>query len=339
MPQSPLPDIHTPTSRSSSTMSLAILPSSPMPYSQASMPALLPPAPSPAKRPKLTLNTSTTPQVFGKGSTSLRLETLSATSPTGRNTFRNGYGQDRSLKTTRAKPQRPNLTPLATVESAPAKPQLPTPLRTDLPSSAESGDITSSSAASTTSISTIDSLSTEVPYKLTYNITSILSNGPLPRTKSKKTSFAPSRPMFPLPKRVAFRAPLTEDIKTSKYTMAHSDIDSSNSTISTLELPSPAQELKHDKTKEVHAEDAKDGAAEDTLVASPRTGEKRESSDEDDSDTCPATPVAGRRKKSRQWRWTLGPVEPESEVSSQSPQSQDKRHKNAEVMGVQTEGS
>jgi len=40
----------------------------------------------------------------------------------------------------------------------------------------------------------------------------------------------------------------------------------------------------------------------------PLVGEKRESSDED-SDTCPETPVAGRRKRRREWVWTLGPVD------------------------------
>ncbi len=44
------------------------------------------------------------------------------------------------------------------------------------------------------------------------------------------------------------------------------------------------------------------------LAVTPRTGDKRDSSDEEDSDTCPATPIAGRRKRHRQWRWTLGPT-------------------------------
>ena len=35
-----------------------------------------------------------------------------------------------------------------------------------------------------------------------------------------------------------------------------------------------------------------------------------QSRDGDDSDTCPATPVAGKRKRDRQWVWTLGPVQP-----------------------------
>lgn len=54
--------------------------------------------------------------------------------------------------------------------------------------------------------------------------------------------------------------------------------------------------------------------AADIAATTPQTGEKRESSDEEDSDTCPATPVAGRRKRHRQWRWTLGPVEASSDM-------------------------
>jgi hypothetical protein len=111
--------------------------------------------------------------------------------------------------------------------------------------------------------------------------------------------------MFPSSKKVAFRAPLTEEIKTTKYTMAHSDI--SSSTISTLELPPPAHPQEEGK---VHREAQSEKSEQDPSSSSPHTGEKRESSDEEDSDACSATPVAGRRKRHRQWRWTLGPIEP-----------------------------
>ncbi|KAK5119330.1 hypothetical protein LTR85_007686 [Meristemomyces frigidus] len=284
-------------------MSLAILPSAPMPYGEASVPMLLPPAPS--KRPKLTLKTTQTPTLLnGKGSTSLRLETLSAVSPTARNTFSNAYNPAHAAKTPGAKPQRPSLTPLATdVPSTISR--VPTPLETDVPSLTNSA--TSSSAVSIASISTVESLSTDAPYKLSYNVTSILSNGPLPRTKRSRTYYGQSRPMFPAAKKVAFRAPLTEDIKNIKYTVAHSDIQSSASTISTLELPPVEREAEVEAKGGLGLEGVK-AAVKDTAPTSPQTGEKRESSDEEDSDTCPATPVAGRRKKHRQWRWTLGPT-------------------------------
>lgn len=326
----PLPDMHSPSSRSTSTMSLAILPSAPMPYNQASAPTLLPPAPTPSKRPKLSLNTIQTPTLLnGKGSTSLRLETLSAVSPTARNTFSNAYNPAQALRTPGAKFQRPSLTPLAT-DVPSAVPSTPTPVGSDTSSATDSAELTSSSAVSTTSVSTVDSFQTDVPYKLAYNITSILSNGPLPRARGKRTSFTPSRPMFPPAKKVSFRAPLTEDIKNIKYTMAHSDINASTSTISTLELSPPEEKAeKMEAQKMVEKVHVKAGA-KDARVITPHVGEKRESSDEEDSDTCPATPVAGRRKKHRQWRWTLGPAESTSE---------EKRPEDAGVGEEKTEGT
>lgn len=46
-----------------------------------------------------------------------------------------------------------------------------------------------------------------------------------------------------------------------------------------------------------------------TKLDGPQVGEKRDSSsDESDSDKCPETPVAGRRKRVREWTWTLGPM-------------------------------
>lgn len=125
--------------------------------------------------------------------------------------------------------------------------------------------------------------------------------------------------MFPTAKKVAFAAPLTEDITTEKYTMRHSDIESSVSTISTLEL-SPPETVKLEVEGEGNA--LKSGAktvAKKGKSTSPRTGEKRESSDEEDSDTCPATPVAGRKKRHREWVWTLGPVDTTTSTSNDRP--------------------
>lgn len=105
-------------------------------------------------------------------------------------------------------------------------------------------------------------------------------------------------------KKVAFRAPLTEDIKTTRFTLAHSDIEDSVPAISTVELAPP---LEVDDSSSANAVEANPTAI---VVTSTKTGEKRESSDEEDSDTgAAATPIAGRRKKHRQWCWTLGPIE------------------------------
>jgi len=304
MPQSPASSssLHTSPSTATSTMSLAILPSAPMAYNQP--PVLV--APSPSKRPKLSLNTSTLPAAFGKKATSLRLETLSATSPTIRNTFSNAHEEDQNLKTPCGRPQRPALSSLSISTLAQSVDQEPTPTPSE----------PSSSAASATSTSTVDSLPAEVPYKLNYNTTSILSNGPIPRTRSVRRGLAQSKPMFPSAKKVAFKAPLEEEIKTEKYTWRHSDIESSASTISTLELSPPEANESEQKTDD----STKVKPTEQLSTSSPQTGEKRESSDEEDSDTCPATPVAGRRKRHRQWVWTLGPVQSsEPSTDSQRP--------------------
>jgi hypothetical protein len=108
--------------------------------------------------------------------------------------------------------------------------------------------------------------------------------------------------------------------------MRHSDIESSISTISTLELSPPDTEKPEELSEgDAHKLNTK---SKGKKARSPQTGEKRESSDEDDSDTCPATPVAGRKKRSREWVWTLGPVETASNPS-------DKQH--PEVYGIGVE--
>lgn len=331
MPQSPhcLTDHHHTSATTTSAMSLAILPSSPATYSQ---PPLLSSKPSPSKRPKLSLNTSISPPTFGKKATSLRLETLSATSPTIRNTFSNAHEEESKLKGNGSKPKRPTLSNLSTSNIISCDNLSPSP------STSDHLDATSSSSTSTSanSISTTDSIPASVPYKLAYNATSILSNSPLPRSSSQRRTFAQTRPMFPVTKKVAFRAPLTEDITTEKFTMRHSDIESSNSTISTLELSPPEAESEGEATSKV-ADAKSEGdalksqakAAKQKSAPSPRAGDKRDSSDEEDSDTCPATPVAGRKKRHREWVWTLGPID-SANASDEGKRAEDANSRGSE---------
>lgn len=112
--------------------------------------------------------------------------------------------------------------------------------------------------------------------------------------------------------------------------MRHSDLDSSSSTISVLEL-SPPEPVKASE-KDVDEAQTGSAAQDKPEAASPHTGDKRESSDEEDSDTCPATPVAGRRKKHRQWVWTLGPV-------NQPTVEADKRPEDAGIGEEKSEGT
>jgi hypothetical protein len=274
--------------------------------SPACVPAMaqLPIIPSrPLQRPKLHINTLQ-PRIFGKAA-SLRLDTLSAVSPTARNTFSNAYD------------------PAATTH-----PTIPSALSDSASSDSASSDSASSDSASS------DSSSSVLPYKQPHNLSSILANSPITPRK-----MATARPRFPAEKRVSFRTPLEENITTVKYTLAHSDIASSTSTLSTLssldstcsssssssvqepqvqqQPKTPALSLKSvpQLSKPTLATVATDSTAK---PRSPRTGEKRDSSSsEDEGDACPQTPVAGRRKRSRDWRWTLGTL-PGSTASSSS---------------------
>ncbi|KAK6430003.1 hypothetical protein LTR95_013845 [Oleoguttula sp. CCFEE 5521] len=257
-------------------MSIAVLPSAPLPYEHVTMLS----APSPSKRPKLSLNTSSAaPSGFGKKATSLRLETLSATSPTLRNTFSNAHEDVTRLQTPGTRSHRPVLSSLS-ISSSPIS-------TVEEPSTPVGPGSSHSSVSSAASTSTTDSLPVEVPYKLAFNTASILSNA----------------------KKVAFKAPLEEEIHTERYTFRNSDIESSSSTISTLEL-TPSDRSKARDQVDDEASHLGEKPQRDLSVKAPTmTGEKRDAEeDEEDSDTCPATPVAGRRKRDREWVWTLGPV-------------------------------
>lgn len=317
MARSPPPpsDHLAPPSGSSSTMSLAILPSSPMSYSEPSLSAMASAVPSLAKRPRLSLNTTNAAPTFGKKSTSLRLETLSATSPTAVNTFSNGYDSEKSLKISTSKSTRPSLaiaTHMSCARPAPrSAPSLPI-----LPETTDTSDATASSAVSVSSVSSSEFSSTEPAYKMAYNVNSILKNGPYPRTHTRqRVAFAQPRTMFPGKKTVTFKAALTEDIQNSKYTQRHSDIEASSLTIL---LPQHEGEAMRFAAAAAAVVSTVDGAptqarSNSVIALCPPTGNKRESPDEYDGDTCPQTPVAGRRKRTRQWRWTIGSAAHEEE--------------------------
>ncbi|KAJ4985388.1 hypothetical protein SVAN01_09143 [Stagonosporopsis vannaccii] len=288
---------------------------SPSPALPSPMAASLPIMPSrPSQRPKLTVNTHQ-PRVFGKAA-SLRLDTLSAASPTARNTFNNAYEPATTTNTSST---------LNAFVAPPPGP--PAKLRLDISSTAPApASICTPDSASTLSSSTLTSASSEsagctIPYKQPHNLNSILANS---RIVPRKMA---SRPMFPAEKRVSFRTPLEEEIKTVKYTWASSDLDSSSSTLTSLDSTStdsssagPEPTATHHsvvpKLSQPSLSLQPSSPPKPTVAAiesstrqrkPPRTGDKRDSSEsEDDSDTCPQTPVAGRRKRSRDWRWTLG---------------------------------
>ena len=271
-------------------------------------------APRPAPpRPRLSINTHQS-RTFGKGS-SLSLDTLSAVSPTARNTFSNGYEPRTS---------RPSTTPLD--QTQPLTPATPEPQE----------EATTPSSASVSSASTIAEPYI-IPYKQPHALRSALVNSLVPRSEFRRMSIGPSRPMFPRTKHVSFKTPLEEEIKTTKYTLAHSDIEplslvsvsqepASSSIDTNLSDCSDLSSLSDSTSSLLSTSSSSSSSSSPRLQptarrvshrlgkmrTSPRTGEKRDSSSDSDSDTCPETPVAGRRKRRKEfeWAWTLGPIAP-----------------------------
>lgn len=295
-------------------------------------------------RPKLSLNTAQT-RTFGKGS-SLRLETLSAVSPTIINTFSNAYEPSAAqppASSVDQKPTRPKLSINSSIQyQAPEDP------------TAETQEARTPSSASISSASTANSAT--FPYSNSQILNSILANSPIPRLELPRKMAA--RPRFPAVKKVSFRTPLEEEIITTKFPYAHYDAESPESastasllTVSTSSEDSPLEaaslspsgsseslsssshlsqrpEGSYLKQRSINSlsisSDSSSPSRSPTSPAkrrlphrgrnrpkitsprSPKTGEKRDSSSESDSDTCPETPVAGRRKLNRDWVWTLG---------------------------------
>jgi hypothetical protein len=246
---------------------------------------IIPRGSAPPQRPKLSVNTAQ-PRSFGKGA-SLCLDTLSAVSPTHINTFSNAYP-------TLDRPTKPRLSIDSSIPNAP------------------SAAVSASTLSATPSSASTTAATTPVPYKQPHNLASVLANSPFRSIQPRK--MATSRPMFPAEKRVSFRTPLEEDITTVKYTLAHSDLEASVSTLSSLastaSTDSTTSAMHHSLDSDNSTSKASSSPAEGPPRAKhPRIGDKRDSSSsDDDSDSAPETPVAGRRKLTRDWRWTLGPV-------------------------------
>ncbi|KAF2190829.1 hypothetical protein K469DRAFT_721737 [Zopfia rhizophila CBS 207.26] len=280
------------------------------------------------QRPKLHINTQQL-RTFGKGS-SLRLDTLSAVSPTVRNTFSNAYEVPASAQPALGRPSKPRLS----IDSS-----FSGPTQTSSLSSSSTPNSASTLESTLTSASSNYSATISIPYKQPHNLTSILSNSPARQLLPRK--MAPARPLFPAEKKVSFRTPLEEEIQTVKYTMAHSDIDSSSSsTISSIEsstsseaesssasLSVPSSSNESPSPSLSSPSEQSSSSAFSSLEGSPRPrgpriGDKRDSSEsESDSDSCPETPIAGRRKRRRDWRWTLGPLSSDESSSSSTSET------------------
>lgn len=280
-------------------------------------------------RPKLTVNTvleASKSRTFGKGS-SLSLDTLSAVSPTAKNTFANAYPLIVQTPT--------NHRPELSIEPVIGQRQVfSTP--SELGSSRTPSYSSVSSTPNTAFVQHAKHLYTQPE-----GIASILVTSRAHRS-NLVTMSKENRPGLAA-KRVSFREPLEEEIKTLRYLLAHSDIKSTESvdsgsldaTSTTTTLSEPSNVSMHEQpTFDFHVSSnptsdsrflspspstfTKAKSKHGTMRSVPRRNssppvsnrQKRDSSSEDDSDDMivPQTPVAGRCKKQRQWTWTLDPL-------------------------------
>jgi hypothetical protein len=311
----------------------------------------------PAGRPKLSLNVNTTTQkrTFGKGS-SLRLETLSAVSPTVVNTFANAYEPQKNQTSALTEAPESQHTPATALGPRLSRPKLSIDSSVYVPEKPSTPDTQEPRTPSSSSISSAStSNSATIPYSVSHSLHSILANSPILRTDARKMS---GRPRFPAEKKVSFRTPLVEEIHTTRFTLAHSDIlseSSSTLSISTDSVSSEASESMSEPSTSTPSDSSSSSSSDSSEPSialsssqsqstdsssnfvstssetfstqstsglrlphrlnrskvkgrSPRAGDKRDSSSESDSDAVPETPVAGRRKRRREWVWTLGPL-------------------------------
>lgn len=261
--------------------------SSSQPPSQLTMlSALHPPSSHTPKKPKLSLQTASLPITFGKSTTGLSFALSTTASPTVLNTYNNAY----------------NSSPSTTSTSSPLKPSRPT------------SRLVSPYVASHASDSQ--------PYQVPLGIRGILRNTPLPASSLRRQSLSATnsagsvtgrRVFFPAPKRVSYRNPLEEEIRNVQFTARHYDLSSDEESVP--ETTSAEVEEESDGSSGASGSSDEDGAA-----GSPHLSRKRKSSrshrqiravairDGFDQEEGPQTPVQGRRKRRREWRWTLGPL-------------------------------
>ena len=243
--------------------------------------------PIPKTKPKLSLQTSSLPVTFSKSSTGLAVAAASIpiASPTVLNTFNNAHDIPHRL--------------------SPAN-SSPSGARMARPNSRLMSPYVASKATR--------------PYKLPLGVRGILRNTPMPsslRGASACTNSASPRTsrrvFFPVAKKVNYRNPLDEEIRTNKYTARHSDLSSEES----------EPDYRSDEASDVSEEGSRQSASEDDTngdvqvrkrrkikarrqVAAVAVRDRGKASEEQNSQR-PRLRHGSRRRK-RHWVWTVAPV-------------------------------
>ena len=273
-----------------------------------------PPEPRPiTSRPKLTLQTTALPRTFGTSTTGLSRPFAAGpgASPTVRNTFKNAYDVSSPSSATTSPSKGPSH---RFNNSKPISPYVMHPNN--------------------------NTFSYRSPYQQPIGVRSILRNSPLEsasRRLSGSISAGASGPgsagvrrvFFPAKKQVSYRFPLEEEIHTERYTAHHLDLvrEAVQQAESETEVPS-AESTEDDSLSESSGSDeasADDEGADNTTLTKAERKKRRTMGVERQvravalldgfetdpyASSTPQTPRQGRFKRRREWKWTLGPIDP-----------------------------
>lgn len=280
-------------------------------------------------RPKLTLQTTSLPRTYGSSTTGLSLSFAAgpAASPTVRNTFKNAY----------------DVTSPSSATSSPSK--ATSGHRFNNNSKPHSSYIHHPTNNNT--------FSYRSPYQLPLGVRSILRNSPLgtvSRRRSGSISAGAGGPggagvrrvFFPAKKQVSYRHPLEDEIRTEKYTAQHLDLVREEEAVrdddkagSGLEGPSADAEEDSDSGSVSLSEtstsgdetSADEGNARDNALSKLERKKRRTMGVERQvravalldglepdpyTSSTPQTPRQ-RVKRRREWKWTLGPLNVDSQ--------------------------
>ena len=248
---------------------VTVLPSSPSGFSNSHTASNTSHGENISQRPKLSLNTTFSQRrTLGKGNTGLRLDQVPASSPTSRNTYRNSYDP----------PSDRLPTPLRGCGTSTSPPRSLTPCPSLQASEVEDSCSKDPSSQSRPTLSQEDQKAPAVPYVLGKHARSILTNSPLSRLPLSSARQQRRRRRSSSLK-VGFCERIEESIQTRVYVAQHFD----------LLVSSPSADDKTSMKRESSRENV---SREDSL----------------NDDLCPETPVTGRKKRRRDWHWTLSPV-------------------------------
>lgn len=275
---------------------------------------------SSTKRPKLSLQTGGLPITYGKSTTALATSLSAAPifSPTAINTFNNAYDV----------PHRQSP-----ANTSPASRKVTRP---------------SSRLVSPYAIQSRE----DQPYQLPVGVRGILRNTPYPysvRRSSIATNSAGSaarRVFFPAPKRVAYCFPLEEEIKTTRFTTSHLDLLSDESEEATKSDGSEDSEGSQPSDSSEEDEEREGNKGEKSGPRKKRKSVEGHSQRQvqaaalrdglrDEAEYEPTTPAHGSRRKRRrrEWKWTLGPVDRSSDqADSLAPSPASKGNEEAAPM-------